>query len=99
MLLPRTVLISVTKDGVKFSTSGDIGSANVTLRQHSAVDKVRISSELPARRGSAQPAWALSPCSVLPSLHPPLCLSERPSGPLAPLLRLTTPSSSTCTSL
>jgi proliferating cell nuclear antigen len=27
-----SVLISVTKDGVKFSTSGDIGSANVTLR-------------------------------------------------------------------
>ena len=27
-----TVLISVTKDGVKFSTSGDIGSANITIR-------------------------------------------------------------------
>ena len=27
-----SVLISVTKDGVKFSTSGDIGSANVTIR-------------------------------------------------------------------
>lgn len=27
-----TVLIAVTKDGVRFSTTGDIGSANVTLR-------------------------------------------------------------------
>lgn len=27
-----TVLIGVTKDGVRFSTTGDIGSANVTLR-------------------------------------------------------------------
>lgn len=27
-----TVLMSVTKDGIKFSTSGDIGSANVTVR-------------------------------------------------------------------
>ena len=27
-----TVLIGVTKDGVRFSTQGDIGSANVTLR-------------------------------------------------------------------
>lgn len=34
-----TVVISVTKDGVKFSTAGDIGSANVTVRQNTAVDK------------------------------------------------------------
>lgn len=27
-----TVLIAVTKDGVRFSTNGDIGSANVTVR-------------------------------------------------------------------
>lgn len=26
------MLIGVTKDGVRFSTQGDIGSANVTLR-------------------------------------------------------------------
>ena len=30
-----TVVISVTKDGVKFSTSGDIGSANITVRSDS----------------------------------------------------------------
>ncbi|KAK9845702.1 hypothetical protein WJX81_000064 [Elliptochloris bilobata] len=34
-----TVLISVTKDGVKFSTSGDIGSANITIRQSTSADK------------------------------------------------------------
>lgn len=34
-----TVVIGVTKDGIKFSTSGDIGSANVTCRQNTSVDK------------------------------------------------------------
>uniref|UniRef100_A0A061R8G7 DNA sliding clamp PCNA n=1 Tax=Tetraselmis sp. GSL018 TaxID=582737 RepID=A0A061R8G7_9CHLO len=34
-----TVNISVTKEGVKFSTSGDIGSANVSCRQNTSVDK------------------------------------------------------------
>ena len=32
-----TVLIAVTKDGVRFSTNGDIGSANVTVRCASCV--------------------------------------------------------------
>jgi len=31
-------VISVTKDGIKFSTSGDMGSANITLKQNTAVD-------------------------------------------------------------
>ena len=43
-----TVVISVTKDGVKFSTSGDIGSANVTVRQNTSVDKP-VRGDLPAR--------------------------------------------------
>ena len=30
--------ISVTKDGIKFSASGDIGSANITVRQNNGVD-------------------------------------------------------------
>ncbi|EFN51982.1 hypothetical protein CHLNCDRAFT_139488 [Chlorella variabilis] len=34
-----TVEISVTKDGVKFSTNGDIGSANVICRQNLNVEK------------------------------------------------------------
>lgn len=34
-----TVEISVTKDGVKFATSGDIGAANVICRQNASVDK------------------------------------------------------------
>ena len=37
----RAVVVSVTKDGVKFSTSGDIGSANITCRQNTAMDKAR----------------------------------------------------------
>jgi len=34
-----TVVISVTKEGVKFSTRGDIGSANIVCRQNTTVDK------------------------------------------------------------
>ncbi|KAK8515724.1 hypothetical protein V6N13_139306 [Hibiscus sabdariffa] len=34
-----TVVISVTKEGVKFSTRGDIGTANIVLRQNTSVDK------------------------------------------------------------
>ncbi|KAF4387979.1 hypothetical protein F8388_005596 [Cannabis sativa] len=34
-----TVVISVTKEGVKFSTRGDIGAANIVCRQNSTVDK------------------------------------------------------------
>ncbi|XP_072994626.1 proliferating cell nuclear antigen-like [Typha latifolia] len=34
-----TVVISVTKEGVKFSTRGDIGSANIVCRQNVTVDK------------------------------------------------------------
>eukprot|EP00850_Spirogloea_muscicola_P000034 SM000001S04436 [mRNA] locus=s1:261514:262861:+ [translate_table: standard] len=33
------VVISVTKEGVKFSTGGDIGSANIVLRQNTSADK------------------------------------------------------------
>ncbi|XP_030540424.2 proliferating cell nuclear antigen-like [Rhodamnia argentea] len=34
-----TVVISVTKEGVKFSTRGDIGTANLVCRQSTSVDK------------------------------------------------------------
>ena len=34
-----TVTINVTKEGVLFSTSGDIGKANINLRQEQNVDK------------------------------------------------------------
>ncbi|KAK4356006.1 hypothetical protein RND71_024977 [Anisodus tanguticus] len=33
------VVISVTKEGVKFSTRGDIGTANIVCRQNTTVDK------------------------------------------------------------
>lgn len=33
------VQISATKEGIKFSTNGDIGTANVTLRQSTSADK------------------------------------------------------------
>jgi len=34
-----SVAISVTKDGVKFSTTGDMGSANISMKQNTDVDK------------------------------------------------------------
>lgn len=34
-----TVVISVTKEGVKFSTRGDVGTANIVCRQNTSVDK------------------------------------------------------------
>jgi proliferating cell nuclear antigen len=37
--LPAAVEISVTKEGIKFSTSGDIGSANIICRQNTHADK------------------------------------------------------------
>merc|ERR1711935_1113639 len=33
-----TVTIAVSKDGVKFSVAGEMGSGNMTLRQNSSVD-------------------------------------------------------------
>jgi len=33
------VIIAVSKEGVKFSTSGDIGSANITCRQNTSAEK------------------------------------------------------------
>ncbi|KAF8398927.1 hypothetical protein HHK36_014792 [Tetracentron sinense] len=33
----------MTKEGVKFSTKNDIGSANIVFRQNSTVDKMAIS--------------------------------------------------------
>jgi proliferating cell nuclear antigen len=42
--LPFVVVISVTKEGVKFSTSGEIGSANIVCRQNQTVDKVPFST-------------------------------------------------------
>ena len=36
--LGDTCIISVTKEGVQFSVSGDMGTANVTVRQKTAVD-------------------------------------------------------------
>ncbi|OJJ62386.1 hypothetical protein ASPSYDRAFT_145538, partial [Aspergillus sydowii CBS 593.65] len=37
--LSDSVVIEATKEGVKFSCSGDIGNGSVTIRQHTSVDK------------------------------------------------------------
>ncbi|XP_010934723.1 proliferating cell nuclear antigen isoform X2 [Elaeis guineensis] len=41
-----TVVISVTKEGIKFSTRGDIGSANIVCRQNTTVDKPEDSTTI-----------------------------------------------------
>lgn len=38
------VVISVTKEGVMFSTRGDIGTANIVCRQNTSIDKVTFSA-------------------------------------------------------
>jgi hypothetical protein len=50
VLMFLAVVISVTKEGVKFSTGGDIGTANIVCRQNTSVDKVGASL--------AEKAWA-----------------------------------------
>ncbi|XP_074647694.1 proliferating cell nuclear antigen-like [Tubulanus polymorphus] len=34
-----TVVISCTKEGIKFTSSGDLGTGNITLAQHASADK------------------------------------------------------------
>merc|ERR1711977_478045 len=42
MALSESVSIEASKDGVKFSCSGDIGNGAVTLRSHSNVEKPEL---------------------------------------------------------
>ena len=63
-----TVIVSVTKDGVKFSTSGDIGSANVTVRQNTSVDKP-VCSAVPVSPCAQRPCYVSQHCAVPPDLR------------------------------
>ena len=47
--LGDTVEISVTKDAVKFSTTGDIGSANIMCRQNKTADRPEDATEINVR--------------------------------------------------
>jgi proliferating cell nuclear antigen len=42
----ESVVISCTKEGVKFSATGDIGTGNIKLAQTASVDKVKSSKTL-----------------------------------------------------
>ncbi|RPB19825.1 proliferating cell nuclear antigen [Terfezia boudieri ATCC MYA-4762] len=44
--LSESVAIEATKEGVKFSCSGDIGNGSVTLRTHQNVDKPELSTKV-----------------------------------------------------
>ncbi len=46
MLIYYQVAIEATKEGVKFSCSGDIGNGAVTLRSHTNVDKPELNVEI-----------------------------------------------------
>ncbi|CAL3964222.1 unnamed protein product [Diplocarpon coronariae] len=46
MALSESVSIEASKDGVKFSCTGDIGNGAVTLRSHSNVDKPELNVEI-----------------------------------------------------
>lgn len=46
VLIYYTVAIEATKDGVKFSCSGDIGNGAVTLRSHQNVDKPELNVDI-----------------------------------------------------
>jgi len=46
MLIPHSVSIEATKDGVKFSCSGDIGNGAVTLRSHTNVEKPDLNVDI-----------------------------------------------------
>ncbi|KAL9125208.1 MAG: hypothetical protein Q9217_005547 [Psora testacea] len=46
MALSESVAIEATKDGVKFSCSGDIGNGAVTLRSHTNVDKPEMNVDI-----------------------------------------------------
>ncbi|KAK3178780.1 hypothetical protein OEA41_000917 [Lepraria neglecta] len=46
MALSESVAIEATKDGVKFSCSGDIGNGAVTLRSHQNVDKPELNVDI-----------------------------------------------------
>ncbi|KAL7270040.1 proliferating cell nuclear antigen [Rhizina undulata] len=44
--LSESVVIEATKEGIKFSCTGDIGSGSVTLRQHDNVSKPELSTRI-----------------------------------------------------
>ncbi|KAJ5654592.1 hypothetical protein N7490_001595 [Penicillium lividum] len=44
--LSESVVIEASKEGVKFSCSGDIGNGSVTIRQHTSVDKPELNTTI-----------------------------------------------------
>merc|ERR1712098_776789 len=82
MALSESVSIEASKDGVKFSCSGDIGNGAVTLRSHSNVEKPEerrnrahgacLLDFLPQMpRQLLQGRWAVEDCQTLPFKRSP----------------------------
>lgn len=59
------VTISVTKDGIKFSASGDIGTANVTCRHNPTADKVSDAVLLKGGKGTPVTRPITTPMAAL----------------------------------
>ena len=80
-ILGDTVTIAVSKDGVKFSVAGEMGSGNMTLRQNSSVDtkeeeQVTIQMEEPVTLNFAL-RYLNFFTKVRPALRPP-CAAPPP---------------------
>ena len=50
-VLGETCTIACTKEGVKFSVSGDLGTGNITHRPNVTADKVRVGAAIHRARG------------------------------------------------
>jgi len=80
----ESIVISCTKEGVKFSAAGDIGSANVKLAQSSSVDKEEDSVSIDMQ----EPVSLTFACKYLnmftkaTPLSPQVSLSMSPDVPL-----------------
>ncbi|KAA0202986.1 hypothetical protein HAZT_HAZT003044 [Hyalella azteca] len=80
----ESIVISCTKEGVKFSAAGDIGTANIKLAQTATVDK----EEDAVMVDMQEPVTLTFACKYLnmftkaTPLSPQVCLSMSPDVPL-----------------
>ena len=83
-VLGDTCTISVNKEGIKFSASGDLGTGNILLKQNTSVDKdedaIIINMEEPVELNFA--LRYLTMFSKAASLGPTVTLSMSPDIPI-----------------
>jgi proliferating cell nuclear antigen len=83
-VLGDTCTITVTKEGIRFSTNGDLGRGNIMLKQHTSVDKeedaVVIDMQEPVELNFALRYLTLFTKGT--SLGPTVCVSMSPDVPI-----------------